>query len=174
MHDGKISIHELGPGKTIAVKGDEPWLGRLYKDFPADEPPAPRLTGELKLVPSEIGTVRVTGDLAYAPFVPCSRCGASLAWPLAIEVDATFQPEDVNPAPKEKNLSPADLDAYYLEGDDVDLEQLVTDLVVTSMPSQTPCAACANSGTAPVYEDDAGQADKPNPFAALKGLKLPN
>jgi uncharacterized metal-binding protein YceD (DUF177 family) len=168
--------------KTFHLRGDEPWLDRLYADFP---PPAggeaPRLTGPLTLTAEEGGSVHVRGHLAYVPFVACSRCAVPIPWPLDLEVDARFYPEDVNPAPREKNLSAADLDAYSLQDGAVDLEEVVNDAVQTGLPSQIllttedgdSCRVCkADLTDDRVFGTD--EKEGASPFAALKGLKLPN
>lgn len=185
----KISINDLNPSRRLPISGSETWLARLYGDFPAPEGSAPPITGELELTRDDGGCVTVTGALNYAPFLPCSRCAKPLPWPLRMEVEARYYPEDVNPAPREKNLSKADLDAYYLIDHAVDLEELVNDAVQTALPSQIlsvdgngeNCAVCQEDVSTPyVYIEDetkkpgAEPDEKASPFAVLKGLKLPN
>ena len=113
----------------------------------------------------------------YAPMVPCSRCEQTIAWPLAIEVEALFRPESEENRDRDVTLTEAELDHYYLEGDAVDLEQLVTDLVQTALPTQlvqtsddgSSCKICLTDlRETQVYGARGGKA---SPFADLAKLK---
>ena len=180
----RIHIDELRPARTLALAGDEPWLDRIYTDFPAPAgEAAPRLTGELQLRREEGGSVLVTGRIDYAPFVGCSRCDRLINWPLGLPVEARFLPETANDQPKEKNLSRADLDAYYLENYEVDVEGLLNDVIQTALPiAPVPatedgdaCRICSADLTGErVYGDGDDEEASASPFSVLKGLKLKN
>jgi uncharacterized metal-binding protein YceD (DUF177 family) len=178
----RLAVAEIIGKVVVDIKGNEPWLDSLYRDFPlpggVGEPAA--LTGTMQLKVEEAGSVHVTGRLKYAPIVSCSRCDKAIAWPLECNLDVRYLPEQINDLEREKNLSRSDLDAYFLDGDEVDLEQLIIDTVEMALPSRfvladakgESCRVCAVSVAGErVY----GASDEPaatSPFAALKGLKL--
>lgn len=178
----KINVKELNPNFDLEITGQEPWLERIYGDFPVDpETPRPTISGHLVIELEEAGTVVVRGRLAYAPVVPCSRCAFGVSCPLDLRISTRFLPAAYNETPREKNLSMAELDAYYIEDDMVDLEQLLNDEIQTAIPSQlTPssesdpsCPACKNdlSGGKVYGPEDSKTADT-SPFAKLRDLKL--
>ncbi len=171
-----IRLRDLTSGMHVTIQGDEPWLEPLYQDFP---PPSgnttrPRLTGDVRLMVEDGGSVRVRGAMQYAPLVTCSRCSTVQTLPLGIDVDARFVPEQHDDIPKEKTLTAAEVETYFLERGGVDLEQLTNDLVQTSVPSRILCASCqaeVDASDGHVYTTDRGDS---SPFAALKNLKLPD
>lgn len=185
----KISINDIDPRFDLNIQGNEPWLARLYEDFPVESGPKPVLKGDLRLTSEEGGSILVTGQLSYAPMLGCSRCDKPIGWPLDLKVDVRFYPAGVNEAPREKNLSRAELDAYYIEDAAVDVEVLINDTVQTGLPSRIlvtskdgkACGICKDDLTIDqVYGTPAdggavkkGDSKPESPFAALKGLKLP-
>lgn len=58
----------------------------------------------------------------------CSRCLEPVSGPFAVEVHELFEPE------------PVESETYLLEGEEIDLEPLVRDAVVLSLPSAPLCA----------------------------------
>ena len=180
----RLAVSSISEQTVIEIRGDEPWLEPLYRDFPLPGGAGERatLTGRLEFRLEEAGSVMVTGTLTYAPIVTCSRCDKALAWPLRCEVSTRFLPEQVNDMPREKNLSRDDLDAYFLDSHAVDVELLVNDTVQMALPTQflatdpsgQNCRICAvQLDTEQVYGSAKEPAEK-SPFAALKGLKLPH
>lgn len=180
----RIHIHDLKPDMNVHIDGTEPWLDRLYADFPAqnDQQSRPRIVGDLTLTLEEAGSVLVTGNLSYTPIVSCSRCDLGISWPLSFRLSVRYLPENVNISSKERTLTSADLDAYYLEDNEIDLEGLINDTVQTALPNRviattddgSACRICeADLTNSQVYgqKDDN---DASSPFAALKNLKLPH
>jgi uncharacterized metal-binding protein YceD (DUF177 family) len=182
----RVHIFDLKPDLSVHVAGTESWLDRIYADFPsASGASRPRVHGDLLLTLEEGGTVYVSGKLNFAPVIGCSRCDLGIPWPMSFDVGVRFFPSSVNAPTRERTLSQNDLDIYFLEDDEVDLETLVNDLVQTGMPSRvlattddgSACRIChADLTSAQVYGSHPA-ADAPSersPFAALKDLKLPN
>lgn len=178
----KLSTNDICPRYDLHITGDEPWLARLYADFPVTTGPAPKLTADLHFLAEEGDSIRATGRVRYAPMVGCSRCDHPIPRSIDAPVDVRFYPEGVNEQPREKNLSRADLDAYYIQDYSLDIEELINDTVQTALPttildtneSDGLCKTCQAEVAA--GEAIGGQeAAKPtSPFAVLKGLKLPN
>jgi uncharacterized metal-binding protein YceD (DUF177 family) len=182
-----IHSSEIAPEKHLIIAGDEAWLDSIYADFAAGGDLKPRrLTGELHLFREEGGSVRVSGQLAFTPMISCSRCAKNIPWPLALAVDVRFLPVAEDLGLREKNLSRAELEAYYLEGGLVDIGGLVNDLIQTELPARAvastddgkACRIClADLTTEQVFGSTelGGQSqarETANPFAALKSLKL--
>ena len=171
-----IQINDINPELHVKIQGLEPWLERIYVDFPtAPGCERPLLTADLDLVHEDSGLIRVAGLIEYAPQLRCSRCELPVSWPMRLEVAARFLPEQVNEPPRDRSLNRSDLDAYYIEQAQVDLETLINDLVQTEVPSQTyeACPTCRSTA----HQDriyTTSNAEDASPFAALKGLKLKN
>ncbi len=178
----RIPLTELNRPKTLTVRGDEEWLGRLYADFPLGKDQA--LTGELKIKAGEGGEVTVKGHVEFAPKVACGRCEKTIAWPLTLEVDTRFLPERGPETKRDITLTESDLDSYFIEMGAVDLEQALTDVVQTALPSSLvranedgdECVVChADLTKELVFGVGKKAEEKPaSPFAALKDLKLKN
>jgi len=176
----RIHVRDLTDKLTLALTGDEDWLARIYGDFPTPPGPhavKPKISGNLSIDLEEAGTVVVEGRLAFAPLVPCARCDLGIPWPLDLKIRTRFYPEDTGAGPKERTLSRHELDAYYLENDEVDVEQLVNDLVQTAVPAFVDASdedgpKCPACGDKPA-EDEAFEAPKTSglksPFEALLG-----
>jgi uncharacterized metal-binding protein YceD (DUF177 family) len=177
----KININSINPTLVVEITGSEPWLGNIYSDyFSKDDRNHARLTGKVKLQAEEAGTFVVTADLKFVPALPCSRCEKSIAWPLDVAINLRYLPELSNTLEKEKNLTPADLEAYYVEDGRIDLEVLVNDAINDAIPlrvqhtkeGDTNCLTCGKDLSGDKIWSS--QDEKPSPFAVLKGLKLPN
>lgn len=180
----KIAVGNLDHDLTVQVRGDEPWLARIYADFPTDIGDQPRITGTLTVLREGEDGALVRGQLSYAPHIACSRCAEPVALPLSLTVEARFLPESLNPDladnwRRERNLSRADLDAYYVVAGEVDLEEVLNDAIQAEIPSAyVPTADDGHSclvahddvtGTR-VFGQDRDDEDS-SPFAALKKLK---
>ncbi len=177
----KININAINPTLVVDITGKEPWLANIYADyFSKDDKDHALLTGKIKLQASEAGTFGVTGDLKFVPTLPCSRCDSRLNWPLAVAIDLRYLPELTNSLEKEKNLTSADLEAYYIDEGRIDLEVLVNDMINDAVPlhvqhtkeGDTNCLTCGKELSGDKIWSS--QDEKSSPFAALKGLKLPN
>lgn len=178
----RIPLTDLNKPKTLTLKGDEDWLQRLYGDFPLGKDQA--LTGSLKVDVGTGGEVNVKGQVEFAPMVACSRCEKRIAWPLALAVEARFLPERAPETKREVTLTEAELDAYYIEMGAVDIEQVLTDAVLTELPSQLvradesgdECLVCHADLTQPLVFGAGKKVEEKakNPFEALKDLKLKN
>ncbi len=177
----KININSINPTLVVDITGTEPWLANIYADyFGKDDKNHARLTGKIAFQAEEAGTFVVTGNLKFVPALPCCRCEKSINWPLDVALDLRYLPELTNSLEKEKNLSQADLEAYYTEGGRIDLEVLVNDTINDALPlrvqhtkeDDSNCLECEKDlGGAKIWSS---QDEKPSPFAVLKGLKLPN
>jgi len=87
----------------------------------------------------------------------CSRCLGDLSRPVEVHVDELFEPD---PIPGE---------TYPIEGDEIDLDQLIRDAVLLELPLAPHCEPpCQVVGL-----DDADDEGSPDPrWAALSELEL--
>jgi uncharacterized metal-binding protein YceD (DUF177 family) len=177
----RLFLKNLVIPQPVNISGNEEWLQPLYKGFPAPKSGTPpRLTGELLAKQAAEGTsVQISGSLRYKPFVDCSRCGKALQMDLNAQVDALYQPEpEILHEKNVHNLSESELDQYYLgEGNSVDLEGLINDLIHLELPDRPVCedkSRCApdKEEDSPLWSSEAGAPAKENPFAVLAKLNI--
>lgn len=178
----RFKVEELRHSVAIEIKGDEPWLSKIYGSFGQKTPgDGPRLTGHLTLTPDNYGAYYLKGDVVYSPFVACGRCEDLIPWEIrrtfAVRFLTPYEDED---GTVEKDLTPEDLDDYYIENKEIDLEPVLNDMIQTSLPTRLikttadgkACSICLEDVQTPlVYEQQ--KAEDASPFAVLKNLKLP-
>lgn len=183
----------------IELRGDEPWLQNIYGSFAQTNG---LLTAQLSFRKDLAGFVYVSGNVAFTPYVDCSRCSESIPWPVAESVEVTYRPEGLDATPaKEVNLKKRELEQYAIANGMIDLEELVNDIVQMAIPLHTvritddgkSCVACGIDVTSekvwggnpssrtskPQPSGKNNSADSTNddskttsPFAVLAGLKL--
>ena len=177
----KINLEELQKPKTIELNGNEEWLAELYKSFIRCKKEEPKLTGTLKISLEGYGYAKVEGDLSYLPKVPCSRCADPITWPINKSFVAKFKPKDEMADASDVELIADDLEYYYIENNSLDIQQVIIDTVVTTLPSQLviksedgkSCQICGiDLNNDEVYRTRSKEED--SPFAVLKNMKLPN
>lgn len=180
----KVSVKELKKTATVLIRGDEPWLEPIHSSFAleANDTCAPgvdgkprQLRGELSFNLDSFGYVVVRGHIKYEPLVPCSRCDLTIPMDVSQDVDVIFKPREVT-------LTSENLDDNYLVDGKIDVEELLNDLVQTSIPLQTcqpdpeteHCRYCKSDLATPRVFSSGGDdaADEPvSPFAKLAELK---
>jgi len=174
----KIKVSNLKEPQELIISGQEPWLEALYAPFP--HPPAAPLTGQLRIRKDSAGFVYVTGDISCTPTLECSRCLSQMPWPVSTHIDACFRPglSDVL-RERDINLSRDDLDLYFIEAGEVDLECLLNDCLQTAIPYQTFCESlpgkhCDLDHSKLPGDQVYGVPDEEtsSPFAVLQNLKL--
>lgn len=97
--------------------------------------------------------VRVRGHLKARITAPCDRCLESVALPVDSDFDLyyTRSTEDA-PATGEKELQLRDLDFAFIEGEEIDLDELVHEQLALSLPVRVLCredcrGLCPQCGT---------------------------
>jgi len=180
----KIPLGELTPEYLLDIKGTEAWLAPLYESFQSSNPDDGSinlLKGDFKLELEAAGTVKISGFLEYEPMVDCGRCDKKIAWPLATNIKTRFyEPTPPEDQAKAHDLSEGEMDAYYIEANQVDVLSVIIDAINDKLPNHLVlktedgehCQICLEKIGDQVYEDPAA-ADS-GPFAALKNLKTPH
>ena len=179
----RLKTDDLREVLTIDIRGDEAWLKDIYASFGQKEgDSSAKISGRLTVTPSDYGVFYVRGQILFTPFVHCGRCEDMIPWEIDRRLDARFlTPYDAGDEEEaEKDLTPEDLDDYYIEGKEINIEPLVNDLIQTALPSRLirttadgkACAICLEDVQVPlVFEQQS--AEDASPFAVLKNLKLP-
>ncbi|HYX32083.1 MAG TPA: DUF177 domain-containing protein [Oligoflexus sp.] len=184
----KLKAEELRSPLTVTISGDEPWLGLIYQSFDM-KGPAPserRITGSLKVTPTNYGLYDIEGDVQFTPSVSCSRCEDQIAWPIQRKIKVRYleqTPLDEEEIKEEieRDLEPSDMDAYYIDPQGmIDLEVVVNDFIQTALPTRLvktsadgkSCLICHKDVSEKTVFKDAVKPEH-SPFAVLKNLKLP-
>jgi uncharacterized protein len=144
------------------------------------ENPHFRLSGDA-LVEGEIrkgaAQIDVNGMITAPAEVDCTRCLEPVSKDLTIEIAASFVASENFATDKEREVSPEDLDVDVLDGDRLDLKQLVREQIVLNFPEQVFCepnckGLCPKCGANRNLIDCKCDLDETDPrWAALKNLK---
>ena len=108
----------------------------------------------------------------------CSRCLVSFSYPVAADFDLLLAPAPDQAAPSEEELTKADLDRDFYTGETVNLESILREQVLLTLPLKPLCAeAC--QGLCPRCGADLNQEtcqcpaeESTSPLAILKKIKL--
>jgi uncharacterized protein len=82
---------------------------------------------------------RITGPIHGTLSLSCARCLEEFTCPIDTYLDIKLAPKAFIPLGVEAELRPDDLDIYYLEGDEVDLDPFVYDEVLLNIPAHPLC-----------------------------------
>lgn len=124
----------------------------------------------------EASGLRVRGTIETRLALTCSRCLETFPFPVRARFDATYT--SVVPTEDEVELDARDLTVCHLEGDTVDLGELVHEQVLLAVPMAPVCDAgckglCPRCGANRNREACDCESPVTDPrFAALKKLKL--
>ncbi len=84
--------------------------------------------------------VYVKGEVSTVLELTCDRCTEVFPWKVCSKLNVSFVPKPPEQTvAHEVELSSEDLDAYYFEGNEIDLRGPVRDLVVVSIPMKSLC-----------------------------------
>ena len=85
-------------------------------------------------------TVAIEGAISLEASLPCSRCLEEYALPLSLKMAIKLTPKSELPQAAEMELHNDDLDVYYYEGDEIDLDPFVYEEVMLNMPVRPLCS----------------------------------
>jgi uncharacterized protein len=87
--------------------------------------------------------ILVRGHLEGALNLTCSRCLVSFSYPVAADFDLLLAPAPAKAAAADEELSKADLDRDFYAGETVNLESIIKEQVLLTLPLKPLCAeAC--------------------------------
>ena len=105
---------------------------------------------DLKL--TNVGSrILVEGTLRTRVNLPCSRCAADHDENLDVRVDEQFLPHDSPEVPQGEDFEPEQLSVFTYENDEIDIDEVVRQNLVASLPSRPLCSEdcrglCARCG----------------------------
>ena len=146
-------------GRQVAIEASVDWGLELITLTP-DEP----MTAELMLHPISNG-IAVTGHVDFVTIDTCHRCLDTTRRVRSASIGALYD-------------EAVDDESYALDGQEIDVEQMLRDEVILSLPLTTTCEDECSSvvDTAPIdlnKDSPDEEGDSRSPFAVLKDLLEP-
>lgn len=83
--------------------------------------------------------VRITGPIRATFKLSCSRCLEEFFWAIDTRLDVELARRENVPQASEVELKPDDLDVYYYESDEIDLDPIIYDEMLLGLPSMPLC-----------------------------------
>lgn len=122
--------------------------------------------------------VRLRGAIRAEVEVACDRCLAAVKFPVEVEFDTSFLPEEVGrDATENLELRVEDMAASFYDGEAVDVSELVREQVILAVPTRLLCSEqckglCPKCGADLNAEGCACEQGEVDPrWAALANLK---
>jgi uncharacterized protein len=140
-----VKLHDIE--ESIAVRGTMD--GSRYKR-PDDVDLSFESPIEYELTVSKMGTdVRINGPIRCTLKLSCDRCLEAFSCPVSAYLDIGLAPKADEAKPAELELKSEDLNLYFFEGDELELEPYVYEEVMLGVPIKALCGdAC--KGMCPV------------------------
>lgn len=91
------------------------------------------------LVTKQDNSIRITGPVKSAVTLTCSRCLEEFTCSFDTYLDVELVPKMLVPHGAEVELRMDDLNTYYYEGDEIDLDPLIYDEVLLNLPMRPLC-----------------------------------
>ena len=130
-----VDLAEIEGGSRrfeFALKGEDLELDAANVEFTDDV----RVTGEVQKRSAQMDVKgRITGSAEF----DCTRCLKPVAQELAIDFDVSFVTPEHFAKDREREVSAEDLATDVLEGDRLDLKDVVREQVLLNLPEQVFC-----------------------------------
>jgi uncharacterized protein len=91
------------------------------------------------LVKKQDDRVRITGPIKSVVIMICSRCLENFLCSIDTDLDIELAPKELAPQAGEVELRLDDLDIYYFEGDEIELDPFIYDEVLLNIPVRPLC-----------------------------------
>ena len=140
-----VKLHDIE--ESITVRGTMD--GSRYKR-PEDADITFESLIEYEVTVTKMGSdVRVEGPVKSTMQLLCDRCLEPFSLPVSAHLDIELAPKDDQPNLPDVELSGDEMDLYYFEGDELELEPYVYEEVMLAIPIKALCSdAC--KGICPV------------------------
>ncbi|MGE0173829.1 MAG: DUF177 domain-containing protein [Oligoflexales bacterium] len=153
------------------------WVGQICRRLQTElslEAPI-ELRGSLTMTSIAGQEYEVNGNIAFAPMLDCSRCQKKLRWDAQRLFKAIYRRESYTGG-SQKNLSKKELDFYPIEGEVIDLGNLLLEQMHLAIPEQPirkspdgkSCLECHADISSPLVFESGSKAA--GPFSNLKQL----
>lgn len=118
-------------------------------------------------------TVAIDGPVSLAASLVCSRCLEEFGIELSLTMSVKLVPRTELPDSPETELHGEDLDVYYYEGDEIDIDPFIYEEVMLNMPVRPLCSeACKGICPQCGKNRNTEQCDCPEAPLSLLGEKL--
>jgi uncharacterized protein len=84
--------------------------------------------------------ILVRGALKGRLQLACSRCLEEFSWPVDVDFDLLLVPSPGSMPGEDEELSTADLDVDYYSGETVDVEPIIREQIILTVPLKPLCA----------------------------------
>ncbi len=166
-------------GVHVHTALDRDFFARALQDAEGVTPDFDRCGGELDAGLRYVrGHVRCQGRLSGSLALSCDRCLGPATLALDVPLDFTFMPPSEALPGTDDTFDPDDVDYAHHDREVVDLDAVVREQVLLSLPLSTLCQEECR-GLCPSCGQDLNQgacacppAEAHSPFAALKDLKV--
>ena len=181
MHvsDLHINIARLREGGfDLQLHLDEDWFARWQEEDPALEFSGPREIKASVHLERHGFDILVRGHLEGSVQVSCSRCLTWFSHPVEADFDLLLAPSPEPVGKEEEELSKADLDVDFYSGETVNLENILREQILLTLPLKPLCAEacrgiCSRCGADLNQETCQCAAEGSySPFAVLKKIKV--
>ena len=137
-----LTVKQLEIGETHFDVSFDP--GKLEYFDPGLRQVSPlKATGSAELVEHTVGEIRVWGRLQVDMEVQCDRCLESVLKPIDSDFDLHYRPAAAanprHPA-EEVELDEGEIDLAFYEGNGLDLQDILREHILLSMPMQRVCS----------------------------------
>lgn len=95
--------------------------------------------GTAELVNQTLGEVRIRGTLSVTIVAACDRCLENAEFPVAKKFELFYQPASDYQGGGEEELEEVDSEIAYYEGDRLDLNEILREVVLLALPMQLVC-----------------------------------
>jgi uncharacterized protein len=181
MHPSTLQINVArlkDEGLDLDLNLGEDWFTRWQGEDPDLEFSAPGDIAVRVHLERHGHDILLRGHLEGTLNLNCSRCLVSFGYPVAADFDLLLAPAPDRAAPADEELTKADLDRDFYTGETVNLESILREQVLLTLPLKPLCAeAC--KGLCPRCGADLNQEtcqcpaeESTSPLAILKNIKL--
>lgn len=133
-----FSVHELELRKILFDVDFPP--GEI--DFDAEEltqRSVLKAEGSVELLSHTLGEIRIRGHMNVEMEAPCDRCLEPAKCPLDADFDLFYKPAETGPTEEEVALKEGEIEIAFYEGEGLELEEVLREFVLLSMPMQKVC-----------------------------------
>uniref|UniRef100_A0A7V6DQL1 DUF177 domain-containing protein n=1 Tax=Desulfobacca acetoxidans TaxID=60893 RepID=A0A7V6DQL1_9BACT len=181
MHPSTLQINIArlkDGGLDLDLHLEKDWFSRWQGEDPDLEFSAPGTLNVRVHLERHGHDILVRGHLDGMLSLMCSRCLVSFDYPVAADFDLLLAPAPGQAGPADEELTKADLDRDFYSGETVNLESIVREQVLLTLPLKPLCAeAC--KGLCPRCGADLNQEtcqcpaeESTSPLAIVKNIKL--
>lgn len=136
-----INLQELEL-RTVRFELDIP-PGEIEFDGTVKQASALHTEGKAELLSGTLGEVRLVGRLSLKIEATCDRCLEPLSFPVEKSFDLFYRPAEVAGSGGEEELEEGETEVAYYEGDRLDLNEILREIVLLALPMQLVCSeAC--------------------------------